>query len=150
MEHEELIDRALASYSSAQLEQGFRGRFLSKIGRRRQSGWWVAVPVGAAAYAVWLFHVGPPPQRAIEPPVPYVHETVANTIHPSRVEKSRRSRRVHARAGLTEQERVLARWAEQSPETAAGEWTGFRERSDAPIEISILGIPPIATEEQSQ
>ena len=148
MERDELIDRALASYSASEPSAGFRARVVDKIGRRQRRGWWVAIPLSAAACVVWMFQVTPPPKRPIQRLAAYVPETILKAYDPPRVVHQRHVHRVHAPVGLTEQERTLARWAEHSPKLAAGEWTAFRERADAPIEIKVLEIQPIATEEQ--
>ncbi len=150
MGHDELIDRALASYSTAEPSAGFGGRVLSKMGRPQRRGWWVAIPLSAAACAVWMFQVTPPPERLTKPFAAYVPEIILKAHDPPHVVRQRHLHRFHAPMGLTEQERILARWAEHSPEITADEWIAFRERTEAPIEIKVLEIQPIATEEQSQ
>ncbi len=151
MEHDELLDRALASYSAAEPAAGMGERVLRRTARKRRTGIWFAVPVVASATvcALWMLApVTPSPQFMARLPVAL--ESVQRLGEIPQPRRKRVPRPAVARGGFTEQERALVHWAAFSSETPAVEWTAMEERTEVPLEIKSLEIQPILLEEQEQ
>jgi hypothetical protein len=156
------IDSALAGYSDAEPLAGLEDRVLHRVrlaeaGRRRVLGWAVVIAVAAsvvmAAIVVWaprhseskIYIVGLP---AVARPVPAAEKP---RVAPKQRVKSHRLRprpllkqnQFPAPTPITTEERAVLAFAELSPKDAED---AFRKRSDEPIEIQPIQIPPLRSD----
>jgi len=150
MDHDELLERAIASYSAMEPGEGFSGRVLRRAVPKRRRWAWAVVPVLASACAVWMMSVEAPKTNRIV--VSQFHQTEPVQLEPEPVKPLSKgyTRRIKTVQTLSAQERALVQWVGESPETAVAEWTAFKERVNTPIEMKDLEIQPIATEEQER
>ncbi len=148
MDHDELLERALAGYSAVEPPAGFRERVFRRAKRRRRTAIWFAVPV-AACIGLWMVMPEKPPRQVtlsgerVALPLPPVAAIPEIPVRAHRVRQARK--RV-----LSDQERALIAWVSRSPETAVAEWTAMKERMDSPIELGTIEIQAIQIEEQSR
>ena len=155
MENDDLLERAIASYSAVEPGLGFERRLLDRA-RAKQRNWvWAAVPVMAVAAGVCIAIMV---SNQTPEAVMVVQRTVAVPVMdpgplPAERRVRTRARRHRLREPipeLTSEEQVLVRWVERSPETARADWAMARERFEAPLEMKVLEIQPLTIEEINQ
>ena len=157
------IDDALAGYADAEPLEGLEGRVMRRVraaGRRRAFGWAAAM---AAAVVVLMTVIVARTPRVV---APKSHDVArVETVVPPRptpvAEKPRiaRRRRVNSRIArleplpkleqfpaptpLTEEERALAVFVARYPKEAQQAFADLRKRSEEPVEIKPIEIPPL-------
>ena len=152
MEHNDLLERAIASYASVSPSPHFVPCVLARAASKRRLWVWAAVPVLAAAACLVVTisvaprQVPPAPKRpaglAIQPESPPAPSTVQVRV---------RHRRLPRPAPmLTSEERALVRWVSQRPATAAEDWLAMQKSAEEAIEVKPLEVKPIKMEELSQ
>ena len=158
------IDSALAAYSDAEPLAGIEERVLYRVqvaeaGRRRVIAWAFAF-VAAAALVVPVIvvraprHSGPKTYvvgiPAVTRPVPVTEKLrVAPkqraTSHAPRKKPLPKEERFPAHTPITTEERALLALAEH-PKDAENAFADLRKRSDAPVEIQPIQIPPLESD----
>lgn len=163
-ELDRVIDRALAGYSDAEPVAGLEQRVLSRVrraegARRRVLGWALAfASVAAAALVVAVivvrttrhsdsktYSVVVPAATRPAPPIeqPRVapeHRTKPRALRPRRLPKQQQ---FPAPSPLTVEERALLAFVGHDAAEAQQVFAGLRKRSDEPIEIPAIKIPPL-------
>ena len=152
MEHDDLLERAIASYMSVSPGPNFAPSVLARATFKRRLGLSAAVPVLAAA-AVLLMTVSVPPRQV--PPASKQLPDLAMQAERPLTPSPAKTRVPHRRPTkpvpmLSSEERALVRWVSQRPATAAADWLAMQKSSEAAIEVKLLEIEPIKMEELSR
>jgi hypothetical protein len=156
------IDSALAAYSDAEPLAGLEERVLYRVqaaeaGRRRVLGWAVALVAAASVvmavivvraprhleskiYIVGLPAVARPVPAAEKPRVAPKQRAKSHRLRPRPLPKQNQ---FPAPTPITTEERAVLAFAELSPKDAED---AFRKRSDEPIEIQPIQIPPLRSD----
>jgi len=143
MDHDELLEQALAGYSAVEPPAGFRERVLRRVNRRRRAVTWLAVPI-AACVVLWVTMPARVHRKIL------VRTAQANRTEPvARMTAARKVRVSRRRVGevrkqvLSGQERALVDWVSRSPETAAAELMAMKEQMAWLIQVNALEIQAI-------
>jgi hypothetical protein len=159
------IDSALAAYSDAEPLAGLEERVLYRVreaeaGRRRVFGWAIAL-VAAATLVVPVVVVRAPRHTesktyvvgipAIKQSVPVSAETrVAvkqrTKSHAARKRRLPKEEHFPAPAPMTGEERALLAFVRQNPVDAQQLLAELQKRSDEPIDIQPIQIPPLQSD----
>ena len=154
MHPDDLLERALASYTTGEPSPTFTKRVSARINSRRR-WFWAAVPVAAAAACV----VGVVSFR--KPMTPVVRQHAAMTqvtrhaiedapmvaVQPHTLRVRFKSKQLR---NPNRQERALMLWLSESPETALAEWETMKRDLDAPLVIKQIELEPIAVKEMTR
>ena len=153
------IDSALVGYSDAEPLAGLEERVLRRVRlatRRRMLGWAVAFAVVASLVVTVIVvrvpdHVGPTYRvgvPAVMRPAPVVEKARVVTMRRART-RARRARplpkleQFPTPTPLTAEERALIAFVGRYPKEAQQAFEDLRKRSEEPIEIQPIQIPPL-------
>jgi len=157
------IDNALAGYSGAEPLAGLEERVLRRVrvaSRRRVLGWAAAIAVAASVVVTVSVvraphHSDPPTYRvgipAVVRPVPVVDKARVVTVRRART-RARRARplpkleQFPTPVPLTAEERALVAFVEHHPAEAQQVFAALQKRSNEPIEIQPIQIPPLRSD----
>jgi len=147
---DELIDRALADYTSPVPPLGLEARVLRRIraggAAERWSLWpWMVVAAACcllAGVAVWILRAPAPapPRIVVSKMVPQPHGETSKL--PIRTIQ-RRQKRLPARAPLTREERALVAFVKSAPEQALRSFGPMQPIEIAPLSIDKIEVQPL-------
>jgi hypothetical protein len=155
------IDDALAEYSGAEPLAGLEERVLHRVrvaARRRLFGWAAAIAVAAALVVTVSVvrvphHADPPTYRvgvpAVMRPAPEKSRVVTARRAKPRALRARRLPKLEqfpAPTPPTAEERALIAFVEHHPAEAEQVFAALQKRSDEPIEIQPIQIPPLRSD----
>jgi hypothetical protein len=170
-ELDEIIDGALAGYSSADPMEGLEDRVLRRVhaaGAARRGPWrlrlWFALPALAALLLAGItLRIEWKPQSRTTKPTPTVAGFKPPSLPPPRPQlrpaPPLRVAKPHHRirtlpkqeyfpapAPITNEERALVAWVGRAPIEAQQAFADLQKRSDEPVDIQPIQIPPLRTD----
>ena len=154
MEDREL-DQLLAEALQAEPLAGLEQRVLARLPSRKRAWWWWVPGLVAAGLAVIAVVVEMQPEESLPlrpPPVPLVVYLPRPPTHPPparRRAKLEKQSQFPTPRPLSAEERALLAFLHQDPEGAGEALRDMRKRSEAPIEIEPIHIPPLLSEGES-
>ena len=165
-ELDDILDRALASYSACEPLAGLEERLLNRIRlagispRRNSAWWWLAalsivglfalVPFGVRVYAPapappsLTAVIRPPGIPAIESATPRLARISHRRILPRSLPKQPI---FPTPAPMTAEERALVAFVQQHPAEAKEQFAALEKEAREPVRIEALEIPPIKIKE---
>ena len=166
-ELDQLIDAALAGYSSTEPAPGLEARVLRRIHAKAPALWRVwqfrfpaaisavaALLLAFVAVRMWRQDAAPPPRFGVlrhtimapSPPATSSRKVRGVRRHRALPKELPKNEQFPAPAPLTPEERALLAWARRAPAQAQEAFAAFRAQTEAPLTIAPIEIPPIQDE----
>ena len=154
MEDREL-DQLLAEALQAEPPSGLEQRVLARLPSRKRAWWWLAPGMVAASLALIAVSVEMQPEASLplKPPPSPLGINLPRVSQPPRSAPRQATLKKRSQfptpQPLSTEERALMAFLHQDPEGAGEALRDMQRRSEAPIEIEPIHIPPLQSEGES-